>query len=437
MALPWHAPRTDSHPLTVSIVPSSPLGRGGRIRLRGPVADRNATPLLGLASLLIVARIPMGFLGLLLLSAAVVVVQGIRPHASWPRSLRALLTWCLVASLLSVAIFHPVLLAGTGNNFIVMVAITLVALGVFNGGRTREACDWIVEGLYIGLALSWLVSMGEVVTGIKMMDIIYPGNNTASLISHNRLFVSAFFPNYNDYCVAMVMLCTLVMARMVFQPRAGTGRTALRLLMLLTSTFLIVHMGSRGALIGLVIAAGIIALLATRTINLRAVPVRLAFLCLVVLVGIAGLVFTSSYVQDHSTATRGTIITNALTLMGEHPVNALLGFGALTAYQAAARDRFGDILMDPHNLLLEMAISYGVPALVMYLVCWLGVLRRGLVRMQQAMTWRSVAALTITALMPVLGVVPSSTLRYHVTWLWLVAAMGYLQAARRQGFTRG
>ena len=78
--------------------------------------------------------------------------------------------------------------------------------------------------------------------------------------------------------------------------------------------------------------------------------------------------------------------------------------------------------MDPHNLLLEIVLRYGAIAMILFVICWLWILVRGFLPRRPVADWRAAFGLTVVMLFPVLGVVPSSTLRYHVTWLYLVAA---------------
>jgi len=104
------------------------------------------------------------------------------------------------------------------------------------------------------------------------------------------------------------------------------------------------------------------------------------------------------------------------------PAALLLGYGSLSEYQARASALYGHVLMDPHNLLLEIVLRYGAIAMILFVICWLWILVRGFLPRRPVADWRAAFGLTVVMLFPVLGVVPSSTLRYHVTWLYLVAA---------------
>ena len=43
--------------------------------------------------------------------------------------------------------------------------------------------------------------MGEIVTGVKLLPLLYPRANTLGAVSKNRWVVTATYPNYNDYGV--------------------------------------------------------------------------------------------------------------------------------------------------------------------------------------------------------------------------------------------
>ncbi|GAA1397983.1 O-antigen ligase domain-containing protein [Luteococcus peritonei] len=380
---------------------------------------------------MVTAKLPMGFLVLLAGPLAVLALQGIRPHARWPRALALTLLWSLLASFVAVVSFAPQLLAGTNNTFVVMVAIAALASCVFaSGERPDEVAARLVDGLFAGLLVTWALSMVEVATGFKFMTVLYPGANTIAQVAGRRLFVSALFPNYNDYSVAMAMLVVLMVARLLFQ-RRGPRTTLLRWVVLISATFLVAYMGSRGALATLLGGIVLVCTLNVRALHGQVLPLRAR--AAAVLLGGAALLglLTSPYVQDNSTAQRGGIAENILTMLGDQPVRALLGYGALSQYLADAAARFGAILMDPHNLLLELVIWYGLPALVGFLTCWWMVVRSSFLGSFRPGDWRSVGAVSVTTLLPLIGIVCSSTLRYHIVWIWLLASVAAVHAHRR------
>lgn len=408
-----------------------------RVRWSGPVGERDVTSLLTVAAAMSAAKMPLGFLALLGLPLVVVLVQGIRPRAPWPRPLAWILGLGLASSLVAALVWIPAQLAGTNNSFIVMVCLTGVSAAVFAAGRPDRAVHRILDGLFAGLVFTWAMAIFEVVTGLKFMPMLYPQANTAAAVAGNRFVVSGLYPNYNDFSVAMTLLCTCLLAKIFFQPRVGPLRTVGRLAVLLSATFLITYMGSRGCLLALVLALGCIVLLSVRTLHPQVFTTRGLVLCVGLAVTAFGALATSPYVRDNSTAQRGMIIANAVDMMVERPAHLLLGYGALSEYSSQAAARFGGRLMDPHNVLLEIVLWYGLPVLVAYLVAWWVVVRRGLLTARPNPGWRFVAPMVISGLYPLLGVVTSSTLRYHQLWLWLIVALAHLQQSRRARPTEG
>ena len=376
---------------------------------------------LGAVAAVLVMRLPMGFLLFLIVPWVILAVQTRFASSLRVTPLVAVEVCCMVASGMAVALFHPGLLADTGNSAFIMLAVIGVTLVVFRSAEPGRTARQVLHGLYWGAILVWLIGMGEIVTGVKLLPLLYPRANTLGAVSKNRWVVTATYPNYNDYGVVMAMLFTAVLARLWFNPRRGAIRLG-RLFVLATCLVMILIGGSRGALFGCICAVMLLFVLNVRRLHTAAMGVR-AFVwggALVIVLG-TGL-WMSPYVQDHSTAERGTIMANALSMTLSNPAALLLGYGSLSEYQARASALYGHVLMDPHNLLLEIVLRYGAIAMILFVVCWLWILVRGFLPRRPVADWQAAFGLTVVMLFPVLGVVPSSTLRYHVTWLYLVAA---------------
>lgn len=384
---------------------------------------RDTTPgtVLGVVAAMLVLRLPLSFL-LFVVAPWFLILTGAIAKGGSVRCLplKAMLGWCLVAATISIAVLHPGVAASTGNNVVIMIAVIGCTLVVHRGQAPGLTARRTLAGLYWGAGGVWLIAMGEMITGIKLLPILYPDANTVSYVQSSRFIVSATYPNINDFSVVLVMLVTAVVARMWFD-RARGWRNAGRWLVLLTSLFMVVMSGSRGALVGCLGAVVVLIVLNVRRLHPRALGVRAGLFGGGLIVLMAAAFFASSYVQDHSTATRGQILGNALSMLAGSPGDALVGYGSLVSYQDAARAAFGDILMDPHNLLLGIVLNYGLIAMVLFAVVWLWVLLRGLLPRHPMADWQTAFGLTVVVLLPVLGVVPSSTLRYHVTWIYLVA----------------
>lgn len=394
---------------------------------------RATTPgaVLGVVAALLVLRLPLSFL-LFLAAPWILVLTGAISRGTMVRCLplKVMLGWCLAAAGLSIVLLHPGAASSTGNNVLIMIAAIGYTLVVHRSQDPGATARGAVSGLYWGAMGIWVIAMGEMVTGIKLLPILYPDANTVSYVTSSRFIVSATYPNINDFSVVLTMLITAVMAKLLFDPvrrwRNDNGvrrwRNAARWFVLVTGLFMVVMSTSRGALVSCLGAAALLGVLNIRRLHRRALGVRAGVFGGGLIVFLAVVFFTSSYVQDHSTAVRGRIFNYAMSMLVASPGDALLGYGSLASYQDAARAAFGAFLMDPHNLLLEIVLNYGVIALVLFAVLWLWVLIRGFLPRRPMVDWQTAFGMTIVVLLPVLGVVPSSTLRYHVTWIYLAAA---------------
>lgn len=398
------------------------------LRLSGPVDLRDATLLLTLSGFMITARLPMSFVMLLLGPVAVIVVQGIRRR----QEVAIQPIWWLVLSMLAcsamAALVHPVMVA----SFLTAVAIGLTAVACLRTGRVRLALDRLVDGIYLGLLFHLVVSLGEAATGIKILPILYPGANTAQAVNTHRFFVTSLFPNYNDYSVAMTLLVGLLVTRMIHRPRVHPLHRIARACAVLFAAFEITYMGSRGALLAMLLMVLVACVTSIRLLHPKAFGIRTVAFCLM-FAGVIGLgLLNSPWLQDNSTNQRGIIAGNILSMMAASPLDALVGWGSYANYQAAATRAFGGRLMDPHNVVLETIVWFGLPTALVFLWCWWRVLREGLLSRLPFTDWRGVGAVTVMAGYPVLGIVPSSTLRYYLVWLFLLVALGRLRLARGQ-----
>ncbi|MDU2096104.1 MAG: O-antigen ligase family protein [Negativicoccus succinicivorans] len=387
---------------------------------RAAAAPSTAGMWLGGVAALLVMRLPMSFLLLLVVPWIILLAQTRYRSGLRAGPLAALEVCCMVTAVIAV-VFHPSLLTSIGNSAVIMLAVVGFTLAVFRSADPSKTARQSLSGLYWGALLVWFIGLGEILTGIKLLPLLYPEANTVSAVSKSRWIVTATYPNYNDYGVVMTMLFTALLAKMWFDPRRGAVKLG-RLFALVTCFGMILMGGSRGALLGCMCAVALLVILNVRRLHAAAMGVRAFFWGTTLVVAAGGGLWMSPYVQDHSTAERGRIMTNAVSMLMSDPIALLFGYGSLSEYQNEANARFGDVLMDPHNLLLELVLRYGIVAMILFVACWLWIAVKGFLPRRPAVDWQAAFALTVVMLLPVLGIVPSSTLRYHVTWLYLVVA---------------
>lgn len=408
--------------------------------LRGPrrsdltFGTRDASLLLTVAIAALILRLPLSVVLVALLSVVVLLWNGFRVPRAVAVPMWIFMITGLVASLFAWSLlpdpdlwgveFSPIPLVNNATVMVVMMALTAAITTSHGQVRVfRRVMDGIVLGLWGVLTLA----VFEVVSGIKLLPILYPDGNTAEQISQNRLIVASIFPNYNDFSVAMAIFGTVLMAQLLLGANVSTLRTVLRITALGVLSFLIVVIGSRGALGALVIGVVLVVLTTARVKHRRLITVPALVLGLTGLSLAALLASQMPFFTDQSSLRRVGIIRDSLAMMPPNKGYFWHGFASPQYFSELAAEIYGPVLMNPHNMLLEIGTMYGIPALVAFVVLWVHVLYRGLWLLRIAPGWREVSAVTVAALLPIIGIVPSSTMRYYWIYPFLAASISAFQ----------
>lgn len=318
-----------------------------------------------------------------------------------------------------------------------VVAQALFAFGVLAGCDPARQVRRLVGGLLGGFVALWVIGVAEIATGFKLIRVLSPESSMAEMAAASRWVTMAVFTNYNDYCLALAMLAVLLFAHLLFVPKVHPFVALARWIVLGTSAALVTIMGSRGALLAGLLGAAIVAVIAMRAVRPRLVtPGRIGKAVLIVF-PLALWLWTSPYVQDHSTATREAILNNSLALWAADPWTALVGYGSAANYALVTETAFPGLLMDPHNLLLEVALNFGVAALAIAMWWWIDVLRNTITGRAQARSWADAGTLAIVIALPVMGVVSSRLLPYiYVTVLVTAASLLHPDFSQNPGLAR-
>lgn len=412
--------------------PPERRGRLGRLLTRGEprpvpmIGRRNITLawLVFVVAVFLVLRLPSSVILAGLLPAVVIARNGLR----FPRREAVpLLVFMLVALLTASFTWLTVGGAPLVNNATVMAVMIALVLAITCSTVTQQALRFLMNGIQAALWICLIIAIFEVVTGMKVLPMIYPDANTAGAIANNRFIVAAFFPNFNDFSVAMALFGMILVAQLLIGTKVPPLLKIARIAAYLAAWFFIIVIGSRGALLALFLGTLLVALTAARLTRRRLLSVP--NMLVLVLSGIAVALFLMStpFVQDNSTMKRNEIVNNILVLLGEQSAHLWGGWSTMVLYQTAAEERFGPMLMDPHNLLFEIVVMYGLPALVCYALVWAQLAYRGLWQLRIAAGWREVSAVAISVMLPVIGIVPSQTLRYYWLFLFGAAAVAALQ----------
>lgn len=234
-------------------------------------------------------------------------------------------------------------------------------------------------------------------------------------------FASVFFGNFNDYSLFLTLCVTMLLAL-----TADTGRrwfNALVALAIALAVVVLLFNSSRGAMgttfavlliriavsIGvlrtvMLIAAGGIAMAAL--LDLSDSPVLLLVM------------FKFTDVTDDLTNDDGRIAIMLASLQGLADSYGL-GLGA-DAYTEYFTKYFPNIIPNPHNLVLELALNFSVLGLLIYAIHALGLLRRLYRSYANHDITRTACALRSAPilLLPLMGVVQSHLTGYTYFWYW-------------------
>ncbi|MGV8847337.1 O-antigen ligase family protein [Tessaracoccus sp.] len=313
------------------------------------------------------------------------------------------------------------------NIFSVTAVFVVFSAAILATGLEDRLSSAVMRALYWSFGATLLIGLGEVVSGVRLTKYFYP--NSSSLAIDNRLLVAAYFPNYNDFAVVVTMFGLMALVRFLMTPGTVAVQVA-RMAGFTASSVLIVGQGSRGALIALLLGSVIVVIQSIRlTRPFLITPLSVVLTALgTVLAG--ALLWVSPFIQDHSTAVRGSILGNTLQLAPDTSSQFWFGWGDNSIFREAAFQAFPWQLMDPHNVLLEAFVWYGLPTLIALIALWSYVTWRGVWRLEIRSGWEPMAAVLLFGMMPILGMVPSSSLRYY--YIFLLAPCGVAALSHRR-----
>lgn len=305
--------------------------------------------------------------------------------------------------------------------FIQVLAVSLAAMVVMRGATGDTAARALMQGLYAGFATLALIGVVEVLTGNKLLFLRYPDSVVASWAAADRFITTAMYPNYNDFSVGLAILSIILVARFLMKPGKLSVQVC-RLAAVAVLTAWVFHMGSRGALLGLLAGVAVLAVLTERKRDTNALaPWFLTTVACVVILA-AAVLAQSSFVHDGDTEERGKILVRLWNLAELDPLRFLVGFGSSDIVYEASSRYLGGALVNPHNILAESVLWAGVFGLVGLVIVWLYVVRRAIAN-DTGRTWYAMAAVSATLVMPLLGVTPSVILSYLFPQLLLLASV--------------
>lgn len=392
---------------------------------RGVRAGSIAAVLLTVATSWLAFRLPGSVIACFVLPAIAILFTGLRA----PRR-EAVWLWVFLG-LAVVSSGFATVLSPEAPAFVSIFTITLVfvvfSVAIMATGLEARLSRAVLRALYWSFGVTVLIGIGEIVTGVRLIKTLYPEASTVKI--DNRFLVAAFFPNYNDFAVVVTMFALMVLIRF-FMARANWLVQALRAAAFAVSAVVILGQGSRGALLALLAGSLFVVVQCVRLIRPKLVT-PLSVIVAALGTTLAGIyVWFSPVIQDHSTEVRGDIIGNTFRLTPDTSWQFWLGWADITHFKDAAQAAFPWQLMDPHNIVLEAFIWYGAPTVLALLALWGYVVWRGAWRLEIRSGWEAMSAVLLFALMPVLGMVPSSSFRYYYVFLLAACSIVSLHVRR-------
>lgn len=314
--------------------------------------------------------------------------------------------------------------------FIVSLALVFFALVVLRGSDGQDGARWLMRSLQAGLVVLALIGVAEVITNYKLLFIRYPNSVVASWVDANRFWTTSMYPNYNDFSVALVVLSLFLAARFLVKPGSVVVQVW-RVVAVLAMAAWVLHMGSRGALVGLAAGLAILVILTQRRRDITSVPAWLLTSFFAVVITGALVLSQTAFVQDEDTDERALILGRLWHLATVDPSVLLFGFGSPEQLDRYARGILDAALVNPHNIIAETFLWGGVFGFVGFTTCWCYIAWQA-VRNRTGASWYAMAAVTTSLAMPLLGVTPSVILHYMYPQLLMIAAIATFDPATRE-----
>jgi O-antigen ligase len=326
---------------------------------------------------------------------------------------------------------------GQTFGFAVVMTINMVPLVYVALIPDNELSDLTKElstGWLIALFLSLALSTYEIATGnhLSFDDESRGGGD----FSEKLLYVSGFHGNYNDFSTYLVLTISMVFVSLFLKRANQLERKAIWVCSA-AACFVIFLNASRGAILSLTVL-GMLFFFAKRHWAKYLASFAAAILIWLIVTQYFSDQLNYLYLKlsDFSNDTSQDSGRFAIwRAMFELFVDSS-GFGVgADAYQPMLQTRFSYVIPNPHNFIVEIAINLGLPGLLLWLVHWLvlmaTMLRSAAGRMGQ------LALVSVVALIPLYGIVPSHLMGYTYFWLWYASTVGFarwlaLGRARRE-----
>lgn len=377
--------------------------------------------LLALATVVLIVRLPGSVILIAVAPVVSLFLTGLHRPPIRARWLWAFLI-CAVSSGMVAVFINPVGLSLV-NFFTLALVFTLFAAAILASGDASRVAEVVMKAIYWSFALALTVGLLEMASGFRLQKVLYP--NGTDLTVGGKFVVAAWFPNYNDFAVVITMFGLMVLVRILFTPSTAPVQT-FRIAIFFVAVVVILIGGSRGALVGLLLGTLLVLIHAIRMLRPKLISAPSIIMGTLAAGAGATLLWASPWVQDNSTSIRGRIIADTLRITPGDTPRFWFGWGDIGRFTTAAKQAYPGVLMDPHNILLEVFTWFGLPTVLLLLVLWIYVCWKALWRLEIRRNWMATSALILFAVFPILGIVPSASLRYYHVFLIAPCVIAFL-----------
>ncbi|MDN3715931.1 O-antigen ligase family protein [Vibrio breoganii] len=258
------------------------------------------------------------------------------------------------------------------------------------------------------------ISMSEIIFNYSIAGYLYEESPMIDAMSNNRYLVSSMFANYNDFSFAMYFYISILWFE-IFNSKKK--QSLIKAIVMFSAIVICIMIGSRGFILSFIMTIWFSFLLSFNTMKGKQWCISLSFIVLIAVIPILALIFS-----DNSTSIRSRIIFDYFDYIIESPYYLIFGFGELNNYVTTFTSLYGEKLYDPHNIFLELILTYGLLPFVLLLIIYFKAAYRILFIRNNALMQTSewyLAPILLT--LPVIGAVPSSSLLYYYLQALLIA----------------
>lgn len=314
--------------------------------------------------------------------------------------------------------WSPDILGGTG----LVLAVTLGGLAILAASRMDvgvQGIGLLVWAWVVAVSLSMPVAFYEIFTGVHFQFAL-DGRNLGGTLLTELPFASIFFGNYNDYSTWLCLAFPITMSAFFL---ARTIHLKVFIVALNISVCIVIFINtSRGCLayVALVILFYLVKYPAFRLYG--AILAAAAFPVIVSLFGdrILDVYSTAVYkFQIASEIDESYIQRSGILFTGLMALLESFGFGVgVGGFEEYINDNNPYLIPNPHNILLEIGVNFGVIALGFFVAL---VIRLFLIsiRSDTICDVFKLPVMLAALAVPILGIVPSQAVGYIYWWVWL------------------